>query len=126
MLCFLETRPRLAGGHTPLILATHLVGVLDCLAPLFHEKRQIDDDNPVYGEQQRLRARLKSRIACADDERVGGERHAEQHLTGPTPANRLVTRTAAKNSTKGAPVPVKGVSHTLRANVLATAAIAKR
>ena len=28
-------------------------------------------------------------------------------IAGPTPANRLVTRTAAKDSTNGAPVPVK-------------------
>jgi len=28
MLCFLETRPRLAGGHTPLILAIRLHQIL--------------------------------------------------------------------------------------------------
>jgi hypothetical protein len=47
-------------------------------------------------------------------------------IPGPTPANRLVTRTAAKNSTNGAPVPVKGTSHILRANILPTMAMAKR
>ena len=39
-------------------------------------------------------------------------------IPGPTPANRLVTRTAAKNRTNGAPVPVNGISHILRANAL--------
>jgi hypothetical protein len=46
-------------------------------------------------------------------------------IAGPTLANRLVTRTAAKNSTYGAPVPVNGISHILRANTLATAAMPK-
>ena len=47
-------------------------------------------------------------------------------IAGPTPANRLVTRTAAKNSTNGAPVPVNGMSQILRTNALATAAMPKR
>ena len=54
-------------------------------ASLSHEKRQIDDDNPVYGEQQRLKDRLKKRIACAHDERVGAERHAQQRRANSWP-----------------------------------------
>ena len=49
-----------------------------------------------------------------------------EQIPGPTPANRLVTRTAAKKSTNGAPVPVKGISQTLRANAVATVATASR
>jgi hypothetical protein len=49
-----------------------------------------------------------------------------EHAPGPTPAKRLVTRTAAKNSGNGAPVPVRGISHILKANALATVMTAKR
>src|SRR5258705_305529 len=35
----------------------------DLVTPLLHEKRQIDNDGPVYGEEQRLKSRLMEGIA---------------------------------------------------------------
>ena len=104
------------------------VDVLDSQMPFLRQKRQVDDDSAVHHKQQRLRDSLTGSIACERSELEGAKRQADQERTnpGPTPATRLVTRTAVKNSTNGAPVPVKGISQMRRANVLATVTIAKR
>ena len=56
----------------------------DLVTPLLHEKRQDDNDGPVYGEEQRQKSRLIERIARAY-RHVSGERQAEQHGARPRP-----------------------------------------
>src|SRR5215813_913288 len=61
------------------------VGLLECPAPLPHQKGQIDDDNPVNGEQQGLKGGLKNRIPRTHNERVGRKGQAEQNCANSGP-----------------------------------------
>ena len=47
-------------------------------------------------------------------------------IPGPVPAAALITRTAAKSNTNGAPIPVRGLSQSRRANVMATSRMANK
>ena len=64
------------------------VGLLDCVASLRHQRHQVDDENPIDGEQQRLEDRLKKRISGMHKKRVGRERSAEQHRANSRPDTR--------------------------------------
>src|SRR5262249_33307445 len=67
------------------------VSLLDSLASLLHQKRQIDDDKPINGEQQRLKRCSKKRMACTLNECIGGEWQADQDRANPGPCPREQT-----------------------------------
>jgi hypothetical protein len=96
--------------------------------PFLVRKCQIDDDDPVNGEQQRLERRLHNGITCAHHECVGAERHAEQDsANGRPPAGKQAGHeNRHKEQRVWSTCSVNGISHILRANTLATAAILKR
>src|SRR5215831_13330041 len=59
--------------------------LLECRAALPHQKGEIDDDNPVNGEQEGLKCSLKNRITRTHNERVGRKRQAEQNCANSGP-----------------------------------------